>query len=81
MDRQGGFRRVLLALGLGLALAANAGPCLGNGSRAVTSVAARPFGRTTIIGTAFLSAYRLSSTATAPPFGHSFSSPPMPCSR
>ena len=31
--------------------AANAGPCLGNGSRAVTSFPARPFGRTTTIGT------------------------------
>ena len=40
--------------------AANAGDCLGIGSRAVTSFAARPFGRTTIIGTAFLSAYELS---------------------
>src|SRR5207248_9779950 len=40
--------------------AANAGDCLGIGSRAVTSLAARPLGMTTIIDTSFLSAYRLS---------------------
>ena len=41
--------------------AANAGDCLRDRvARAVTSFDARPLGRTTIIGTAFLSAYRLS---------------------
>jgi hypothetical protein len=62
--------------------AANAGPCLGNGSFAVESFDARPLGMTTIIGTAFLSEYRLSRiTSGAPPRGHSFSSPPIPWRR
>jgi hypothetical protein len=61
--------------------AANAGDCLGIGSRGVRSFDARPLGSTTIIGTAFLSAYRLSRTTLAPPRVHSLSSPPMPCRR
>src|SRR5687768_1709829 len=47
-----------------------------------SSVWARPLGITTIIGTAFLSAIRLSRiTSGLPPRGHSFSSPPIPCKR
>src|SRR6185437_9052776 len=59
--------------------AANAGPCWPNPDFAVMSFDARPLGITTIIGTAFLSAIRLSRiTLGAPPRGHSFSSPPIP---
>src|SRR5262245_17549628 len=62
--------------------AANAGPCFGNGSRGPTSLPARPLGRTTIIGTVFLSAYRLSMiTLATPPRVHSASVPPMPWRR
>ena len=47
-----------------------------------SSFIALPLGMTTIIGSIFFSAYKLSKiTWGLAPFSHSFSSPPMPCKR
>src|SRR3954449_7048296 len=80
-DTEALTRRIIIA-SRSFSNAANAGDCLGIGSRAVTSFDARPLGMTTIIGTAFRSAIRLSRiTSGDPPRAHSFSSPPMPWRR